>query len=219
MKRTLSTLLLLLFFLVGSSTAQKKFSGISTAIASEQRSWKWIGGEQPGTHELSFWGGYAFDSIRLWGKITDSTLGQYGVRYNRKTAMLNTHLLEYTFEFYLHSRYTYPYGKDSELNRKRISGFGFSPLGFQINFFTEKKIQPFFKSSGGFMWLGAPFPDERGKKFNFTFGIGGGLEAEIAPFASMTVGYRYFHLSNFHRGEINPGVDSSFFYGGLTFVL
>ncbi len=218
MKQTIS-ILFLLFFLIGTSAAQEKPNGKPGVSSSEQKGWKWISGKQRDIHELSLWGGYAFDSIRLWGKITDSTLGQYGIRYNRKTAMLFTHLLEYTFELYLHSRYTYPYGKENQVAQKRLSGYGFSPLGFQINFFTEEKIQPFFKSSGGFMWLEAPFPDERGKKFNFTFGVGGGIETQLAPYASLTLGYRYFHLSNFHRGEVNPGVDSSFFYGGLTFAL
>lgn len=172
--------------------------------------------QTPHAHEFSLWGGYASESIQLWGKTPEATLSLIGIRYNRKFLKLYDSTLEYSLEIDLYARYTYPeFTADRQINT--VSGGGFSPLGFQLNFLDYQRLQPFLKTSGGLMFLSEPFPDYRGKKFNFTFEAGGGIEYMITSNASITLGYRYLHLSNGETGQVNPGIDSNFFYGGITF--
>lgn len=175
----------------------------------------WFHSDRPNVHEFTVWGGYAFDSFRLWGKTSDSTLGQFGIGYNRKLWKLGNQILEYRCEINLYARYTYP---EFEVERERnsLSGFGVMPAGFRINFLQNHLIQPFLGSSGGLMLLNDPFPDDRGKKLNFTFGASSGLEILLSATSSISLGYRYFHLSNGESGEINPGIDSSFFFASIT---
>jgi opacity protein-like surface antigen len=78
-------------------------------------------------------------------------------------------------------------------------------------------IQPFLKSSTGFMYLDNPFPDDRGIKLNFVFEVGTGVEILLTDFSSLTLGYKYHHMSNGEIGQVNPGVDSNIIYGALTF--
>lgn len=181
----------------------------------EESGLEWYTVNEAHVHELSLWGGYAFDSFRLWGKTADATLGQMGLGYNRKLFRLGEQLLEYRLELNLYSRITYP---EFEPERKRmsLSGYGIVPLGLRVNFRQSRQLQPFIGTSGGFMYLNDPFPDERGKNFNYTFTAGAGLEILLGSNTSLSLGYKYYHLSNGESGEVNPGVDSAFFFGSLT---
>lgn len=175
-----------------------------------------ISSDRPAVHEFQVWGGYSFYSSNgIWGKTPDSQLGIMGLRYNRKLFRIEYHILEYSLDFNLFAKYVYP-----EFNRTRertsISGVGLAPAGFQFNFNSKKTIQPFLKTSAGFLYLSEPFPDDRGIQFNFTLELGGGLEFMLSPHSSFTVGYKYHHMSNGEIGYINPGVDSNMFYAGVT---
>lgn len=170
----------------------------------------------PGMNEFSIWTGFAFDSFSWWGKTPDTKIQTLGLRYNRKILQLRDVVFEYNFLTNLHSSYSYP---DFEnVNRRlSLSGMGISPLGFQVNFLAQHKVQPFINASAGLMFLNKPFPDYRGKKLNFTLGAGTGVEYMLSRSVSLSVGMKYHHLSNGDRSYINPGIDSSIFYGAITF--
>lgn len=178
---------------------------------------QWINSQQKGIHEIHFVGGYSFHSTQgFWGKIPDAELRVWGMRYNRKLLYFdNDHIIEYVGELNFAVHYNlkdtpFRYGTGS------ISGFGATPIGFQVNFHKQNLVQPFFKSSAGFMYLNERFPNEQGTQFNFTLELGGGLEFVVAQNFSFTVGYKYHHMSNGQFGTINPGVDSNVFYTGIT---
>jgi opacity protein-like surface antigen len=166
-------------------------------------------------NEFSFWVGFAFDSYRLWGKMPDTKIRSAGIRYNRKLAYERNFILEYNLSASLYSKYSYPSSLEHN-TRTSLSGFGISPLGFQVNFAGDKNIQPFLNTSAGLMLLNKRFPDIRGKKMNFTFGAGGGIEIFLSKSVSLSAGIKYHHLSNGDRGEINPGIDSNLYYTTIT---
>lgn len=176
-----------------------------------------ISTDKPGIHEFSVWGGYSFHSSQgVWGKTSGAKLSIMGFRYNRK--LLNfpgQYLLKYVLEtnLYVHYQLT-NVSQDAALSA--LSGFGMTPAGLQLNWRASRWVQPFFKSSAGFMHLSNPFPDDRGTKFNFTLEIGGGLEIKLTDNSFFTIGYKYHHMSNGQLGRVNPGVDSNVFYGGIT---
>lgn len=97
-------------------------------------------------------------------------------------------------------------------------GIGARPVGFRINYLPTKRVQPFIAGSMGFVYFLQPVPDERGKHLNFTFDVGAGLRLVLTARMTLTVGYRYHHLSNGFRGKINPGVDANLVYLGISFV-
>lgn len=167
-------------------------------------------------HEFTLWGGYAFDSFKLWGKTPDATVGQFGLGYNRKFLRVGNQLFKYRLTLNLFSKITYP-EFESDRNRASLSGFGITPLGLRINFLQNRNVQPFLDTAGGILLFDNPFPDARGKKFNYTLGLGGGTEFQLNSGTSLSLGYRYFHISNGETGEVNPGIDSSFFFLALTF--
>lgn len=176
---------------------------------------EWLSGTQPHIHELSVWGGYAFDSFELWGKTPDATIGQLGLGYSRKFLRFREQLLKYRFTINILSKVTYP---EFEPGRRRtsISGFGITPLGLRVNFMQSNSVQPFLDAAGGLLLFDQPFPDERGEKFNYTLGLGTGVEVLLNSSSSLSAGYKYFHLSNGENGQVNPGIDSGFFFMSLN---
>ena len=176
----------------------------------------WVNKTNTDIHEVNFIAGHSFTSTKgFWGKIPKATLSIYTVRYNRKLVTYNSnHLLEYVVEANLAANYslsdTPGYKKGS------FGGFGVAPIGFQFNFNSNNRLQPFFKSSAGFMYFKKSFPDQRGTQFNFTLELGGGIEVMVWDNISLSAGYKYHHMSNGQFGQINPGVDSNIFYTGFT---
>ena len=61
------------------------------------------------------------------------------------------------------------------------------------------------------------FQTSLGKQFNFTFDFGGGIQLFTKNHNAVTLGYKYDHISNAYRGQINPGFDSNVFYVGFSF--
>jgi hypothetical protein len=178
---------------------------------------RWVNAQNNGIHEIHLSGGYSFHSTRgFWGKIPGADLMIWGLRYNRKLFHFNEkHLLEYVGELNFSVDYTLNSTK-FDFKPGSFSGFGITPLGFQFNWQKKNIVQPFFKSSTGFMYFNNQIPDDRGTQFNFTLELGGGLEFVVAKHFSFTLGYKYHHMSNGQFGDINPGIDSNIFYSGIT---
>lgn len=167
-------------------------------------------------NEFSVWMGFALDSYQLWGKTQDAHIRSVGLRYNRKLVRAYDSVLEYNLRMNLYSNYSYQ-GFEPYTYKNSLSGFGISPVGLQLNFLSTGTFQPFINISTGLMYMDKPFPDNRGKKLNFTFDAGGGVEMMILPSVSLSLGVRYHHLSNGERGQVNPGLDSNFYYTSVTF--
>lgn len=176
----------------------------------------WVNEKNTDIHEMNFIVGYSFASTKgFWGKIPKATLSIYTIRYNRKLVTYNTkHLLEYTAEANLAANYTLT--STDRYQADSYSGFGITPLGFQFNFNQHNIVQPFIKSSAGFIYFKKPFPDNRGVQFNLTLELGAGIEIMVLDNISLSLGYKYHHMSNGQAGQINPGIDSNIFYTGIT---
>lgn len=194
-----------------------KKSGDQNAFSKFIDHFSWVDQDAAGVHEVNFVGGYSFESTRgFWGKTPGAELRLFVLRYNRKLLYYNNkHLIEYVGEVNFSANYHIP-SSAHILKTGQYSGFGLAPVGFQFNLRKDQPVQPFFKSSAGFMLFNERFPDERGTRFNFTLELGGGFEFIVFHDLSISLGYKYHHLSNGEFGEQNPGVDSNVFYGGIT---
>lgn len=212
-------LLLLVLCVSGGALAQPRQADQAVQKDKPKTSLKisgWLDNSVQHIHEFSIMGGYGFNSFKLWGKTPNATIGQLGFGYNRKFYRFGEQLLEYRLEFNAFSKVTYP-DFSPETQRSSLSGFGLSPLGLRLNFRESQAVQPFVGTAVGFLYLDGPFPDDRGKQFNYTFRTGTGIEFLIHTGYSLSVGYTYLHLSNGDSGEVNPGIDSGFIFASITF--
>lgn len=222
---TYITSVLLLVFLFGGNvnplygqqlhSQESKRSVVKTA--NSDRFFQEIDSRTHSVHEIHLTAGYSFNSTPgFWGKIPGAEMRLWTLRYNRKFLLVNgKHILEYVGELNFSVDYTLtasapPYEPGS------FSGFGIAPIGFQFNYNGENTVQPFVKTSAGFMHFKKQFPDERGTNLNFTLELGGGIEFVVGENISLSLGYKYHHMSNGQFGAVNPGVDSNIFYSGIT---
>lgn len=185
--------------------------------------------DEAGKNELSVWGGFSPDSstvIRGTGRTRDARFGLIAVRYARRFNNNNKFNLKYTldlvpaailsnpdFRFIRTGANTFRFDEF----RRTSYAFGIIPVGLQINFRPRKKVQPFIDGSGGFVYFDKRIPNELGTHFTFTADVGAGAEFLLKNARSVTVGYKYFHLSNGNRGVQNPGIDNNLIYVGYTF--
>lgn len=107
--------------------------------------------------------------------------------------------------------------KDSKTIRKTTYGFGFTPVGFRFYFRPDKRLKPFLSADAGFIFFNKPVPIPRSMTYDFIGSFGGGLMYHVDRRKAVSVGYRYFHISNINIGEINPGYNANILYVGYSF--
>jgi hypothetical protein len=177
-------------------------------------------GMERAANEYGVWGGGSFSSPTLIGKTERVRLGLVAFRYARVLARGENLALKYTLDAVPVASMSFPSfettsGVTREV-RKTITGAGLSPVGFQVNFRRRERVQPFAQASGGFLYFGERVPDVRGTQLNFTGDFGGGVQWKTGARRAWTAGYRYHHVSNGYRGDVNPGFDSNLFYVGFS---
>jgi hypothetical protein len=192
------------------------------AAASVQRAGGAFGLEKA-VNEFGVWGGGSFSSPTFIGTTEKTRLGLLAFRYARVLARGDNLALKYTMDAVPVASLSFPsfeaFGTPPSVFRevrKTITGAGLSPVGFQLNFRRRERVQPFAQGSGGFLYFGERVPDERGAQFNFTADFGGGVQWKTGARRAWTLGYRYQHISNGYRADVNPGFDSNLFYVGFS---
>lgn len=183
--------------------------------------------EETGKNEFSVWGGYSPDSstfIQAFGRTRDARFGIVALRYSRRFNTGDVVNIKYTADLVPAAFLQY---RDVEIvstvppaarvYRPTRYAFGIAPLGVQANFRPRKNVQPFLAASGGFLYFSQRTPNFTGTRFAYTADVGGGIEFKLNEKRAVTVGYKYYHISNGNRGFQNPGFDNNIFYVGYTF--
>lgn len=156
-----------------------------------------------GTWDLSLWSSVAT------GANVDSSFGDYvismsGLRVGR---VLHAPLgrgplrgaLEYSFEIMPVFIATQP---------NVVHGGGISPLGFRWNLGGSQRLQPYLELNGGGVFTTRNIPRGDTSSFNFTADAGTGVTIYRNTHQAIGLGLRFWHLSNAHMGNRNPGVNA-----------
>ncbi|HEU5232378.1 MAG TPA: acyloxyacyl hydrolase [Terriglobales bacterium] len=102
--------------------------------------------------------------------------------------------------------------------RRVTRGIGLEPVGFDFNFRRRHRFQPVVGINGGFLKFTRDVPVADSNSFNFTFSLRGAIQIFTNESHSITIGYRFHHISNANTGNpFNPGIDSNFIYAGCSF--
>jgi Lipid A 3-O-deacylase (PagL) len=100
--------------------------------------------------------------------------------------------------------------------RTRAYGEGLSPVGFEMDAKPLSRVQPFFRTNGGFIYFDKRVLSPEGSRFMYTIGPDIGLNIYRHKRQAVTIGWRYTHLSNANISEHNPGTDANVFYVGVS---
>lgn len=184
-------------------------------------------------NQFTVWSAFAPDIPRVFGGSRRSTFGEFGFQYSRRIATSRNVALKYTIDAIPLAIINYEQQRITQLaptfvvdrNKTTAYGAGLTPVGFQLNFRRQSKVQPFVTAQAGLLVFNKSIPDdrsairpnERGRQFNFTLAGGGGVEFLNDDARSYILGFKFHHISNASTGNINPGFDQNLFYFGYTF--
>lgn len=103
--------------------------------------------------------------------------------------------------------------------RETTYGTGFQPVNFKFMFLAKNRLKPFAQVGAGIMVTNKAVPVPRSTLFQLTGEFGGGLMYMLTPKKAVSVGYKYFHISNSNiNGKINnPGFNANVFYINYSF--
>ncbi|MBS1795604.1 MAG: acyloxyacyl hydrolase [Acidobacteria bacterium] len=103
--------------------------------------------------------------------------------------------------------------------RQTTWGVGVQPLNFRFIFRHRHRYKPFAEVGAGIMLTSRSMPVPRGTAFNLTGDFGGGVQFFTSESRAVSIGYKYFHLSNGNiGGKINnPGYNANVFYVSYSF--
>lgn len=178
---------------------------------------------------LGVWVARTFSAGSVLGTLPGGRLDLLGLRYARRIIPTGEQApprfdgpsLTYTADLIPVARLHIPedavpdlffLGDNPKARALSTYGVGAYPLGLRVTFRFRGRVRPFIAGHTGGLYFFAPVPDRRGRRFNFAVGIGGGVRMALPHCLSLTLGYRYHHLSNGFRGSINPGLDANLLY-------
>lgn len=221
MRQKVNAAFVFALLLSGCAAARaQEVSALSEPVEASGVQRRGVYGVERAANEYGVWGGGSFSSPMLVGSTERVRFGLVAFRYARVLARGENLALKYTLDAVPVAAMSFPVsettgGVPREV-RKTITGAGLSPVGFQLNFRRRERVQPFAQASGGFLYFGERVPNTDGAQFNFTGDFGGGVQWKTGARRAWTVGYKYHHVSNGYRADVNPGFDSNIFYVGFS---
>lgn len=104
--------------------------------------------------------------------------------------------------------------------RRTTYAVAIQPVNFKFIFFAKNRLKPYAQTGAGLLYASKPVPVPYSKRFNFTGDFGGGLMYMLSEKRAVSLGYKYFHISNGNiGGKINnPGFNANVFYINYSFL-
>lgn len=171
-----------------------------------------------GRHEIGLWSGYSGFSGPIWGYSRDVHYSVTDLRYSFLITP-DAHRLAIRYAPEVTLLAVMCETQKTEVNPRAPvcrHGSGISPEAFQFLFRPRQRVQPFLSNAGGFLYFNDRVLSPQGSQFMYTIDFGGGFKLYTSPRNTVTIGYRYQHLSNANISKHNPGTDADTFYIGLS---
>ncbi len=180
-----------------------------------------------GTNELGFWTGYSPNNPTLIGITTDRPFFELNFQYARVLVARDNWALKYMVEMVPVAIISQPrqvnvvqgnavVQVDAAGTKRTIYGGGASPIGLQVNFRRHRMFQPYINGTAGVLYFAEQVPVSGSSQFNFGVGWGAGVQIWHRENRSVSIGYKFHHISNANAADRNPGADSNLLYAGYS---
>jgi len=163
-------------------------------------------------HDFQVFAGYSPLSATLIGTATDRRLALAGFAYSYRCWIWNSLSVSYTAAAMPATILIEP--------AHAVYGFAVAPVGFTFDLARNRRVHPFAETIGGIVASTEPIPENQpdATGLNFFFDVGGGIRWRVGERGAVSLGYRFFHISNAYTTSFNPGVDNNVFYVGYSFL-
>jgi hypothetical protein len=171
-----------------------------------------------GVHEFGAWWGLSLMTGHLWGYASNIKFMPIDVNYSYLFLANSRWNVRYSPELTALALMDEPVKGQTnpQLMRKRSYGSGLSPVGFRASFYPASRVQPYFSTNGGFIYFDDQVLSPVGSRFMYTVDFGCGFTFYRKQRQSVSIGYRYQHMSNANISEHNPGTDANTFYVAVS---
>ena len=84
-------------------------------------------------------------------------------------------------------------------------------------FGSRAMVRPYLEGGGGGIWGSLAETPEQASNVNFLLMAGAGLSWSPSPHIAVSVGYRFYHISNAGSGDPNNGLNYNYPFIGLSY--
>ena len=162
----------------------------------------------------------SYGNYRLFGTGYDEKLFTAGVEYDRHSwdYFLKAQV-DYVAEFLPFvlldkplstNIYAYPTNPVaiSKQTREYVPGVGIFPIGFRMQWRSNRSIKPYLEAKGGMLGFTKKVPSSQATYENFSFQAATGIQVKMTDRWGLRLGlFSDFHFSDAFIVEINPGLD------------
>ena len=85
-------------------------------------------------------------------------------------------------------------------------------------FGSSVAIRPYLEGGGGGVWGSLAGTPEQASKLNFLLMAGAGLSWFVSPHTAVSIGYRFYHISNGGLADPNSGLNYNYPFIGLSYL-
>ena len=167
-----------------------------------------------GDNEFGVWGAGSFDAPTLIGNTAYRPTAMLGLRYGRVVGTTDWATFAYVVDV-IPVQVVFDQ-EDGRGARRNVYGVGVNYGGLKMSFLRRSRVKPFAGISGGLIAYSRPVPLE-GRKLNFTYSLDAGLDIFTGKKRALTVGYKFYHVSNAFTGKTNIGTNDNMINIGFSF--
>jgi hypothetical protein len=178
------------------------------------------GHPKPPAQEFIVEGLISYGNYRLFGTGYDEKLFAAGVEYDRHSwdYFLKAQV-DYVAEFLPFVLLDKPlntniYGDPanpvpiSKQTREYVPGVGIYPIGFRMQWRSNRSIKPYLEAKGGMLGFTKKVPSSQATYENFSFQAATGVQVKVSDRWGLRLGlFSDFHFSDAFIVQINPGLD------------
>jgi len=218
MKHLLSVFQISLFFLISAAfypaQVRGQISGGEPGSASQSEAAKSEGYKLwRGDNEFAVWAAGSFDAPTPIGS-TYRPVTMLGVRYGRIVGTNHLGALEYVADI-IPLQLVFDQ-KDRRATRSNVYGVGINYGGLKVSYLRRSRVKPFAVANGGILIYTRAVPLE-GRKLNFTYSLGAGLDIFTRKKRAISLGYKFYHASDAVNRRANIGTNDNMLSIGFSF--
>ncbi|HKO95888.1 MAG TPA: acyloxyacyl hydrolase [Pyrinomonadaceae bacterium] len=179
-----------------------------------------------GDNEFGIWAGGSFAATTAFGGLTDAEADdrkffQVGLCYGRTLYSNDSVALQYHFDAIPIAVATgnlvnATFAGLPTVRRETSYGAGLTPLGLQLDFANGSRVHPFIHVNGGLLVFNKSMPLPDAGRLALVGETGGGVRIFTSDRRAVTLGAKFYHISNGDRSGSNRGLNHFVIYGGFS---
>jgi len=172
-------------------------------------------------HDFQFFAGYSPVSATLIGTTTDRRFFMAGFGYSYRCWLWPGVSIAYSGELIPAAVLLQPGPYLPQfVPSHAVYGFAVTPLGFTADFGRRHRVYSFVQTNEGIIASSQPIPINvtGATGLNFLIDVGAGIRVKAGERHTISLGYKFLHISNGFTSAVNPGVDNNVFYAGFSIL-